>query len=158
MKNVWKKKWNMIGFWMLKPSKTMPCAMNSWFSPFQKKSESRCQNASQICWKMDQNPPQGRPGSTYPSILSILDRVEKRSFFRWDFGSSKSRPKSAPGRPRVDFSATTDRRGFRFRSWGSPGRHLFACGYNSITIKQGVERGSDTPWADGPANYNFILF
>ena len=32
---------------MEKPSKTMPCAMNSWFSPFVKKLRNRFQNGSQ---------------------------------------------------------------------------------------------------------------
>ena len=54
----------MTGFSMEKPSKTMPCAMNSRFSPFQKKSKNRCQNDLQKSFQTQSvtaAPPDFRP-------------------------------------------------------------------------------------------------
>ena len=47
MKNQGKRRRKMIDFGMLKPSKTMPCAMNSRLSVFRKKLKNRWQKGTQ---------------------------------------------------------------------------------------------------------------
>ena len=120
---------------MQKPSKTMPCAMNSWFWPFQKKSEIRCQNGSPILWKMKQNPSQGRQGSIYSWILMILCRVEKSLFFRWRFGPSKNRKNRALGGQRLEKSLRD------FAEWGVVGSDGPRGGL-ARTVKDWKKRGN----------------
>ena len=103
MKNRRKLDRKMIGFGMLKPSKTMPCAMNSWLSAIQKKLENRCRNGSQKALKIRENRSMGVPWFDFLSFLWILGDVEKSMFFNVVFRRQKSikiEPWTAKGSPK----------------------------------------------------------
>ena len=73
----------MRGFGMLKPSPTMPCAMNSRLSAIQKQIEIRLQKGSQKSSKIDKNRPLGRPGAA--TIAALSPQVGRRMAF-WPQG------------------------------------------------------------------------
>ena len=130
---------------MEKPSKTMPCAMNSRFSPFQKKSKNRCQNDLQKSWKIIQNGTPGQLGSIYSSFLCISGNVEKTWFFDVALGRRKINKNRALGRqgppcaprlvaksgifgiegpraPRARYYKTIKQRAVRWIVWHADGR------------------------------------
>ena len=119
MKNQRKMDGKMRGFGMLKPLKTMPCAMNSRLSAIQKKLENRCQNGSQKSWKIYKNRPLGCPRSIYSSILWIMGCVEKSMFFDVALGRPKIEKNRHKGRRKVAMSSPAGIRGEHFvdRGW-----------------------------------------
>ena len=74
MKNRRKLDRKMIGFGMLKPSKTMACAMNSRLSVFRKILKKRCQKGTPKSWFWIQNLPLGVEGSIYRVFWLDLGR------------------------------------------------------------------------------------
>ena len=135
---------------MEKPSKTMPCAMNSRFSPFQKKSKNRCQNDLQKSWKMHQNGGPERLGSIYSSFLCISGDVEKKWFFEVVPGRPKKRkiePCGAQGSilsPRVIAKGSPSAPFWARRVPGAASRARTSEEKND---RGAIGGGSDTPWA-----------
>ena len=68
------------------------------------------------------NGPLAVEGSIVRTSWHVFGRIEKTTFFRCRSGGRKSRLKSTPGRPRVDFSATAGHRGVHFWPGGPRGR------------------------------------
>ena len=70
-----------------------------------KKSKNRCQKGAQKLSFFMNIGPLAVEGSIVRTSWHVFGRIEKTSFFRCRSGGRKSRPKSTPGRPRVDFIA-----------------------------------------------------